>query len=298
MIDATTDLPDPARAAPRLDPALADRLAAVGRLEDADIPLGRVALALAGITRPGVALDRYEAHLDQLGDALHRARSGLGEVLDADTAARLLGEVLHEEFGYDGDRETYDDLQNANLMRVIDRRRGLPVALAILYAETARMQGWALHGLNFPGHFLVRLDLGGDRRVLDPFNGGRTVDAPGMRRLLTAVEGPDADLKPEHYAPIGNRDILLRLQNNLKLRHIRAGALDAALTMLDAMVLLAPTMAWQWRERGVVHHRLGHPGAAIADLERFVALAPASGVAARWQTEAAQLIAEIRRSLN
>ncbi len=284
--------------ATRLDAALTAQLSALGGLADADIPLGRAALSLASMGRPGVPLDRYEAHLDALGAAVADGRQGFRGAVDVEAAARLLAHVLAVEFGYRGDLDTYDDLQNANLIRVIDRRRGLPVALGILYAEAARAQGWQLSGLNFPGHFLVRLDVGGDRRVLDPFNGGQTVDAAAMRGLLTAVEGPDATLRPQHYAPVGNRDILLRLQNNLKLRHVRAGALGEALAVLDAMVLIAPDLAWHWRERGLVHQRLGHPTAAIADLEHFQALARRHGHDARWQSETAQRIAEIRRTLN
>ena len=285
-------------AAGGLDEALTARLTTVGRLDDADIPLGSVALVLAGIARPGVPLDRYESHLAELGAAVAESRRGFRGAIDVEAAGRLLAHVMAVDFGYHGDLDTYDDLQNANLIRVIDRRRGLPVALGILYAEAARAQGWQLAGLNFPGHFLVRLTVGGDRRVLDPFNAGRILDAAAMRGLLTAAEGPSATLRPEHYATIGNREVLLRLQNNVKLRHVRSGALAEALQVLDAMVLIAPAMAWHWRERGLLHERLGHPSAAIADLEHFRTLAQRQGHDARWQGETAARIADIRRTLN
>src|SRR3546814_8592275 len=44
------------------------------------------------------------------------------------------------EFGYHGDTESYDDPQNADLVRVIDRRMGLPVSLGVLYIHAARAQ--------------------------------------------------------------------------------------------------------------------------------------------------------------
>ena len=52
---------------------------------------------------------------------------------------------------------TYDDPQNADLMAVIDRRRGLPVALGILYIHAARAAGLEASGLNTPDHFLLQL---------------------------------------------------------------------------------------------------------------------------------------------
>ena len=66
-------------------------------------------------------------------------------------------EILAERHRLLGDDQTYDDLENANLISVIDRRRGLPVALSILYIHAARRQGWPVEGSNFPGHFLIRL---------------------------------------------------------------------------------------------------------------------------------------------
>src|SRR3546814_19645894 len=78
---------------------------------------------------------------------------------------------------------------NANLRRVSDRRRGLPVALGILYLHGARAQGWAICGLNFPGHFLLRLDLGAERSIIAPFNGGQPRDAVALRALLKGKTG-------------------------------------------------------------------------------------------------------------
>src|SRR5207237_10819284 len=83
--------------------------------------------------------------------------------------AHAINEISLLKYVYSGDELTYDDLQNGNLMRVVDRRKGLPVALGILYLHTARAQGWESVGLAFPGHFLVRLGDGPDRLMLDPF---------------------------------------------------------------------------------------------------------------------------------
>ncbi|WP_457824685.1 transglutaminase family protein, partial [Staphylococcus aureus] len=48
---------------------------------------------------------------------------------DLPARAAALAELLAGQHGYSGDTETYDDLANANLIRVIERRKGLPVAL-------------------------------------------------------------------------------------------------------------------------------------------------------------------------
>src|SRR5215470_10672456 len=192
----------------------------VGRADDAAIDLGEAALHLATFRRPRVPLARYREHLATLAGDVAAA---LGPEPEAPAAAltrrvEALKAALIDKNGYRGDRLTYDDLQNANLMRVIDRRRGLPVALGILYLHAARAQGWRAEGLNFPGHFLLRLEDGRERAIVDPFHAGMTRSTSDLRGLLKASAGNDAELNPRLYEAVSNRHVLLRLQNNVVTR--------------------------------------------------------------------------------
>src|SRR5262249_29375802 len=132
------------------------------------LPIAEAALALAAFERPRVALGRYREHLEALGRDIGRHPGAAGPI---EARVRALNEIILLKHGYGGDELTYDDIQNANLMRVVDRRKGLPVALGILYLHGARAQGWDAVGLGFPGHFLIRLSDGADRLTLNPFHG-------------------------------------------------------------------------------------------------------------------------------
>ena len=85
--------------------------------------------------------------------------------------------------------ETYDDPANANLIRVTERRRGLPVALGVIWLHAARAAGWDSHGVDFPSHFLVALEGRKTQVVVDVFNGGQVMSARELRALLKRVEG-------------------------------------------------------------------------------------------------------------
>jgi regulator of sirC expression with transglutaminase-like and TPR domain len=255
------------------------------------LPIGEAALALASFERPRVGLARYRQHLAALGRDVGRHAGRLGDLA---ARARALNEVILLKYGYSGDELTYDDLQNANLMRVVDRRKGLPVALGILYLHAARAQGWDCVGLGFPGHFLIRLSDGPERLILDPFHAGRLCDAATLRDLLKAMAGQAVELSPEHYAPIADRDVLLRLQNNLKSRLLQAGRHERALRVVETMLLLAPDLAELWREAGLLHAQAGSLGAAVRAIEEFVRLAPEG--AARHQ--GAVLLQQLRAKLN
>ena len=255
------------------------------------LPIGEAALALASFERPRVGLARYRQHLEMLARDVGRHAAS-----DADLAARAraLNDIILLKHGYSGDELTYDDLQNANLIRVIDRRRGLPVALGILYLHAARAQGWAAVGLAFPGHFLIRLDDDTGRLILDPFHAGKVCEAADLRDLLKAMAGQDVELLPEHYAPVDDREVLLRLQNNIKSRLLQAGRHERALRIIETMLLLAPDLADLWQEAGILHARLGNMRAALDALGRFVAQAPETP--ARHQ--AAALIQQLKTKLN
>src|SRR5271170_7282394 len=200
------------------------------------LPIAEAALVLASFERQRVDFARYRDHLRLIAVDVARHPGASGDLAGR---ARALSEIILLKYGYSGDELTYDDLQNANLMRVIDRRKGLPVALGILYLHAARAQGWDSVGLGFPGHFLVRLTEGAERVILDPFHGGRVCDAATLRELLKAMAGQEVELMPEHYAPVADRDVLLRLQNNLKSRLLQAGRHDHALRVVETMLLLA-----------------------------------------------------------
>ncbi len=269
-----------------------DYLRQVGSLPDEALDLAEVALTLAARDRK-VSRNWYREHIARLTAEVGVVATEQ-EPDGVEGPAAALRTVFADRYGYHGDTATYEDPQNANLMRVIDRRKGLPVALGILYIHAARAQGWECAGLNFPGHFLIRLDRQGERAILDPFDAARARAPADLRSLLKAVLGQDAELQHAHYAPVGNRAVLLRLQNNVKLRHLNEGRIAEAAAIVDGMLMIAPDQPDLWREAGLVKARLGEYGAAIEALDRFIAAADSDHA----RHEAATLLQEIKSRLN
>jgi len=259
---------------------------------DAQVDLAEAALLLAAREHPGVPLGRYREHLDELVSAVTRTHDALPAGFSRKRDA--LAAVIHDSFAYTGDRQSYDDLQNANLIRVIDRRKGLPIALSILHIHCGRALGWDICGLNFPGHFLVRIEDGPTRTIFDPFNDGVEVTTAGLRDLLKATQGTDAELSPTHYAVASNRDILIRLQNNRKTRLLQANQIAEGLATVEDMLLFAPGEAALWREAGILNAHLGNLRAALIALGHCHDLTIDPGDRARITG----LITDIRGRLN
>ncbi len=258
-------------------------LDAVGRLPDSELDLADAALQFARIDAPDADWLAARGHLSEL------ARDAVAVALDRpedDPAVRAgaLAGVLAGRWRYTGPAEDYDDPANANLIQVIARRRGLPVALGILWLHCARAAGWEAFGVDFPGHFMIALPGGGSQLVLDVFDGGQPMDARALRGLIKRVEGPQAELRPGLLQPMAARAVLLRLQNNLKLRRINAGDLAGAAAAVDDMLRIAPDHAALWREAALINQRLDHVGAALRCFERFLVLVPEGEAATRVRT--------------
>jgi regulator of sirC expression with transglutaminase-like and TPR domain len=266
-------------------------LARLAALDDTAIDPAEGALALAALEYPLRDRGRYRAMLAEMAETVDEMAGG---EQTAQAMAEALADGLAGRHRLTGDDRDEDDLQNANLMEVLDRRRGLPVSLGILWLDVGRRLGWTIEALAFPAHFLVRLtDAAGQRVILDPYGRGRQLDAADMRELLKGASGLAAELEPGHFTALGGREVLLRLQNLVKLRHLRLGQLRRAAEAVEAMLLFAPDQINLWRESGLMQLRQGNLAAAVAALEEFVRRAPNS--TARHRTSA--LLQELRERL-
>ncbi|MCC6597258.1 MAG: transglutaminase family protein [Alphaproteobacteria bacterium] len=252
-------------------------LSLVGALPDQEIDLAQAALALALLDRPGISPGPYFHHLKRLVAEVGERHLHLlegGAVDDVMTQLAALKHILYDSHGYTGDVRHYDDLQNASLICTIDRSLGLPVVLCILYIHVARAQGWHMDGLNIPGHFVCRIEKAGQRALFDPFDSCRLLEAPDLRFLVKKALGPQAELSASYYESAENREILLRLQNNIKSRQVELEDYDAALKTVERMRLFAPEEYRLFLDAGVLYARTGQPVAAIGMLERYVAQTP------------------------
>ena len=268
-----------------MDPRTA--LDAVGLLPDAEIDIADAALQLARIDAPEADWWAARRHLSELAREVVDLARGVPPD-DIMTRARVLALLLAARHGYAGDAEDYDNPRNANLLHVIERRRGMPVALGILWLHAARAAGWAAHGVDFPGHFLFALE-GGGMTVLDVFAGGRPMDSRALLGLLRSVEGPRAELRPGLLAPMSTHAVLLRLANNVKLRRLAADDFAGALASAEDMLRIAPDAARLWQEAGMLNAELDRVSAAMGCYEHFLQLVPRGEAAARVQSAMQQL---------
>lgn len=188
---------------------------------------------------------------------LHRQMSTL--IKDCDNTAEPW--LYLQKVGFAGNEDDYSAVANSRMDLVLQHKRGIPITLGVVLLHVARQLGHTSHGVNFPGHFLVRIDA----TLVDPFRMTKTSEAECLRD--SAVSAADA------FAASSAKTIALRMLNNLKSNYAKHGNWDLALDILDYQIVIEPATPRLHLERGEFWVSLGAIGAARHCFERALALA-------------------------
>jgi len=159
--------------------------------------------------------------------------------------------------------------QAALLDKVLQRRRGQPLALAIITLDLARRLSIPLEGVAFPGHFLLRVP--GADHLLDPC-GGRRLYPNDCRELLARQFGPHVPLTAEHLRAASPTQMLQRLSRNLRQLHISNDNHLAALIDAERVMQLGPVQVSDYMTRASLYQHLDCPQAERFDLEHALLL--------------------------
>src|SRR5262245_43877755 len=202
-----------------------------------DFTLDRAALLIGAWDYPERDLERYCDRLDSIATTIapevQSASSGIAR-------ARAISDTLFDRLGFYGNTDDYYDPRNSFLADVIDRRCGIPISLSVVYLEVARRVGVLAQGVNFPGHFLVRVAIEDAWLFLDPFAKGRAMSPADLEALLRKTTTPTAVLEPSVIAAASKRQIVARMLVNLAGIYGRNGDLPRSLDVLERLAVLEP----------------------------------------------------------
>jgi regulator of sirC expression with transglutaminase-like and TPR domain len=238
----------------------------------APLDLAELALSLARDEYPDLDV---EAYLAELSGMAHEVRGRLRGSLAA--RVRVLCRYLFHDMGFRGNTRDYYDARNSYLNEVLDRRTGLPIALAAVAMAVGGRAGLQVVGVGLPGHFIAKAvddDSDNAEVMFDPFHGGRVLTAEQCEVLVQQVTDLPFTATPQTLAAVDLGAMVLRMLTNLKGTYLRTGDFRRAVRVVERLRQLAPDDPLQQRDLGATLLQAGRPGAAIGHLEAYLAAVP------------------------
>ena len=239
---------------------------------DGEFALFEAAVSLAQDEYPDMDVQTVLGEVDQL---LARVRRRLASDTGSVQKLRILNQFFFQDLGFAGNVNDFYDPDNSFVHRLLQSRRGIPIALAVLWMELAQGLGLAVRGVGFPGHFLVKVNLPMGQVVMDPLS-GKSMSREELSERLEPYR-KRSGLVDELETPLGlylqtapSRDIIARMLRNLKEIHKSQNDWARLLAVQERLVVLLPESWAEYRDRGLAHAELGHTEQALADLECYL----------------------------
>ena len=256
-------------------PEFVHRFADIATTPEPD--LASAALFIAKLEYPRLDVSKYLAQLDEMGSEATKRIAALGKDVDPLSQITEISSYLFKQEGFTGNQNNYDDLRNSFLNEVLDRRTGIPISLSIVYMEVARRAGVDIHGVNFPGHFLLKLPtspqtvIAEDAEVIiDPFHGGGILSESDCRDLLRKHAGEETAFDRHLLSRATKPEIFVRMLVNLKRLYVNMKSFPQAHTITELLLELDPTAVTELRDRGLLAYHLNRYAAALKDLEAYL----------------------------
>ena len=241
--------------------------------DDDHLPLLEAAVSIAQDEFPELDVQTVLGDMDQL---LARLRRRCPSDAGALQRLRALNQFFFRDLGFGGNVNNYYDPENSYLNVVLRTRRGIPITLAVLWLELAQGLGLKAMGVNFPGHFMVKVNLPNGQVVIDPFS-GQSLSREELSERLEPYKRRNG-LVDEFDVPVGlylqaapGRDILARMLRNLKEIHRTHEDWLRLIAVQDRLLVLLPDAWVEYRDRGLAWAEMGDARLAVQDLEIYVA---------------------------
>ncbi len=254
--------------------ALAKEFAALvsPEIEDEQIDLLTSALTIAKLEYPELNVAQYRQRVTTIAEHVKERASRSADSLET---LAIINEVLFGDEGFRGNVSDYYDPKNSFFNDVLDRKLGIPITLSVLYMEVARRAGVPVFGVGMPGHFLLKFyEIDGRELFLDAYNSGRLLSPEDCQEKLTEIYNGQIPLDAKFLTPVGKRQILTRMLNNLRSIYMTNRLLKKALAVIDLILVIYPRSSDDVKQRAMLRYQLGFLHGAADELDEYVKMAP------------------------
>jgi regulator of sirC expression with transglutaminase-like and TPR domain len=241
--------------------------------------LAEYALHLARILAyPSLDISGFLSSIDTMGQEVALMLKKSGNMPPRPTQIiEKINDLLFNVQKFKPNTDDYYNPLNSYLNIVIERKRGIPITLCILYTRVARSVNFKMYPVNFPGHFLIKhiLEDNSGEIIVDPFNGGRIMDDYSLKALIEQAY-PQQNIPLTHalVEKATAAQVLIRMLNNLKGSYYEAQDIDRYNIANEMVLAIDPYNPDAIRDKGIVLLKKGDPSEALKVLNSYLEINP------------------------
>ncbi|XP_033111559.1 F-box only protein 21-like [Anneissia japonica] len=195
------------------------------------------AIVIAQWNQSGTRVNKKEIYerLDQLaervrlqvciryGDEHPASQGSVDEPLSVDQSTfvlDVLNTIFYEVENFEGNKDDYYNPNNSFIDKVLETKQGIPISLAVIYSAVARRLGITLDPVNFPNHFILRLDVqpmqknnANKYKYIDVFHSGQrlsNVECYSLSPMMNTF-----GIGSEYFRACSTRAVYVRMVANL-----------------------------------------------------------------------------------
>jgi regulator of sirC expression with transglutaminase-like and TPR domain len=176
-----------------------------------------------------------EISMDKINEQIETIRKDVWIEINSNLTAlekvKILNYILFDLHKFARNNTDFYSPQNSYINQVFETKKGNPISLSIVYLSVAWKLGLPVYGVNLPKNFILAYKDEFRHRDADdesedilfyinPYNKGAVL---GRKEIDYFITQQQLKPQPSFYKPCSNRDIIIRLINNLVLSYEKLG---------------------------------------------------------------------------
>lgn len=171
--------------------------------------LEKAVFTLARFNNPTLRINDYRKKLDRYAEQI---AADVSYSLSETKKMHIVLKLVFTQLGFSGSTSDYYSPENSYLNRVMDRRQGLPISLALIVLFIGRRLDLPFRGVGMPIHFMLMYEAKQEKIMIDPFDHGKVVTC---NQCYYFLKQNGVSPKSEHFKPATPSEILSRVIRNL-----------------------------------------------------------------------------------
>jgi regulator of sirC expression with transglutaminase-like and TPR domain len=184
---------------------------------------------IANYGYPEMDMKKYQGELDDMSTKLNISidKMKMNPLIPQDDPLQIIKIINHFLFyqkGFKGNTENFYEPENTFFNDVMERKKGIPISLSILYLLICKRLNLPTYGVNLPAHFIIKYVDDKDEFYIDPYNNGIVISKSEAIKFLSRIGLTKEDFDSISFLKIADdKDIIRRSLNNLVNIYTRSG---------------------------------------------------------------------------